>query len=95
MTLVGALSDNSSRVVFSLTCFFTCSDFQTTLCGAPGVPQGCPGDVWEWQNKTAQRVGLPSALHLTLSCWPLTVVCVGLLCNISFGRKKKSLKIIS
>lgn len=89
MTLMGALSDNSSRVVFSLTCFFICSGFQTTLCGAPGVPQGCPADVWERQKKSAQRVGLLSALYLTLSCRPLTVVCIGLLCNISFGRKKK------
>ena len=95
MTLMGALRDNSSHVVFSLACFFICSDFQTMLCGAPGVRKGCPGDVWEWQKKSKwkkKRVGLLSALYLTRSCWPLTAVCIGLLCNISFGRKKKKLK---
>lgn len=54
MMLMGALRDNSSHVVFSLACFFICSDFQTTFCGAPGVPQGCPGDVWEWQKKSTE-----------------------------------------
>ena len=65
------------------------------LCRAGGVPKGCPRDVWEGQKKGEQRVRLLSVLYFTLSCWPLAVVCIGLLCNISFAGKKKRLKIIS